>query len=260
MFTLEGKRILVTGANDGIGFAIGKAIAEMGGSLVIWGRRQERNEKAAEEFRDLGAQVLSQQVDIGQEQQVVSAFDKALDELGDIHGVVANAAIPPPEQILTHEHSDEYYRNIVQVNQFGTMYTLREAAKHMVCRAAAGRPGGSLIGINSLSGLMGFPTTAAYASAKGAMSALINVMACEYGPYGVRVNGVAPGFIMTDIVGGADESTKRYQKVVMSGTPLGCWGQPEQISGSVVYLLSDAASFHTGDMLVVDGGFRIKGM
>lgn len=260
MFSLEGKTVLVTGANDGIGFAIGKSVAKMGGSLVIWGRRQDRNEIAAEEFRGSGVKVLSQQVDIGQEQQVISAFSQAVERFGDIHGVVANAAIPPPEQIPLHVHSDEYYRNIVQINQFGTMYTLREAAKHMVARAAEGRAGGSLIGINSLSALMGFQTTAAYASAKGAMTALINVMACEYAAYGIRVNSVAPGFILTDIVGGTDESSKRYQEVVEAKTPLGRWGQPEEVTGAVVYLLSDAASFHTGDLLVVDGGFRIKGM
>jgi NAD(P)-dependent dehydrogenase (short-subunit alcohol dehydrogenase family) len=259
MFSLEGKTVLITGANDGIGFDLAKGVAQMGGSLVIWGRRQERNEAAAEQFRQLGAEVLAQPVDIGQEDQVVAAFKQAVETVGDIHGVVANAAIPPPEQLPTHLHSDEYYRNIVQVNQFGTMYTLREAAAHMVARAEAGRPGGSLVGINSLSSLMGFSTTAAYASAKGAMSALLNVMACEYGAYGIRVNGIAPGFIATDIIG-EEESARRFQELIESRTPLGRWGQPEEIAGSVVYLLSDASSFQTGDLIVVDGGFRIKGM
>src|SRR6056297_2477983 len=91
-----------------------------------------------------------------------------------------------PEMRLTHEHDDEYFSHIAGINQLGVFHTLREAAKHMITRSEAGRPGGSLVGMSSLSGFLGYPGLAAYASAKGAMEALIRVMVVEYGAYGIR--------------------------------------------------------------------------
>jgi len=261
MFSLEGKTILVTGGNSGLGCGVAKAIAELGGKLVIWGRRDEKNQQAAEILRSRGAEVVAQAVDVADSKQVADAFVEAVEQAGDIHGVVANAGIAPPEMRLTHEHDDEYFSHIAGINQLGVFHTLREAAKHMITRSEAGRPGGSLVGMSSLSGFLGYPGLAAYASAKGAMEALIRVMVVEYGAYGIRANCVAPGYTLTEMGDADSELQGNYEADAMSArVPLGRVGQSNDVSGAVIYLLSDAAEFHTGDSLVIDGGISINGL
>jgi NAD(P)-dependent dehydrogenase (short-subunit alcohol dehydrogenase family) len=142
--------------------------------------------------------------------------------------------------------------------QHGAFFTLREGARHMVARAKAGDRGGSLIACGSLSMFLGVAQGAHYAAAKSAVGGIIRALAVEMGPYGVRANVLAAGYIETDLLRDAkNTSHSQWEQYFIDGTPLGRLGTTADVEGAVAYLASDASSFHTGDTLVIDGGYAI---
>jgi NAD(P)-dependent dehydrogenase (short-subunit alcohol dehydrogenase family) len=142
------------------------------------------------------------------------------------------------------------------LNLDGVFWTLREAAKHMVERAKTGDPGGSLIGVASLAAIEGAARNEAYAATKGAVVSLMKSIAVEHARYGVRANSILPGWIATDMTAGAQGNDK-FTTNVISRVPMRRWGTPEDFGGMAVYLASDASRFHTGDTLLIDGGYAI---
>jgi NAD(P)-dependent dehydrogenase (short-subunit alcohol dehydrogenase family) len=256
-FDLTGKVALVTGANSGLGLGFATGIAKAGGDVVIWGRRADRNEQAAQELRSYGGRVLAQTVDVSDEQQVNDGFAAALEEMGRIDGAVANAGIGTHYESF-HEMPTEAYHELLAINLHGAVYTLRAAVRHMVARAEQGDPGGSLITCGSLTVVAGVPRIEHYAAAKGALMAITRSMAVEYGPYGIRANMVLPGRIATNLGGDRPGRDRDHRMLVMSErNPIRRYGTPADIEGITVYLMSDASAYHTGDMLTVDGGLAI---
>jgi NAD(P)-dependent dehydrogenase (short-subunit alcohol dehydrogenase family) len=251
-FDLTGKVALVTGANSGIGLGFARGLARAGADVIIWGRRAGRNAEAAEMLRAFGGRVGSREVDVRVETEVIDGVQAAVDAFGRIDIVVANAGITT--QTLFHEMSAETYGGLLDVSLHGAVYTLREAAKHMVARAKAGDRGGSIIICGSGSIFQGVPTLAHYAIAKGALNSLSKTLAAELGPYGIRSNVIAPGFIHTEMTLADPVLGAAITKAVEAKTPLGRVGTPEDLEGAVVYLASDAARYHTGDTLMIDGG------
>jgi NAD(P)-dependent dehydrogenase (short-subunit alcohol dehydrogenase family) len=255
-FDLTGKVVLVTGGNSGLGLGWATAVAEAGGDVVIWGRRADANERAAAGLREHGGRVLAQTVDVSDEQQVVDGVADALAELGRIDGAIANAggATVPPGFV---DLDSDMWHGLLGVSLHGAYYTLREVVRHMVSRAEAGDPGGSLIACGSLAITRGVPVVAHYAAAKGGIAAVMSSLAVELGKYGIRANTVLPGRIATDL-GGAEVEKARNQPDRSSVIPIPRLGTPKDCAGIVVYLLSDAASYHTGDMITVDGGLAVR--
>jgi NAD(P)-dependent dehydrogenase (short-subunit alcohol dehydrogenase family) len=251
-FDLSGKVALVTGANAGIGLGFARGLARAGADVVIWGRREDRNAEAVTELGAFGTQVRSRAVDVRQEAEVIAGIDALMAEFGRIDIVVANAGIASQAPFPTMDTAT--YHGLLDVSLHGSVYTLREASRHMVARAEAGEPGGSLIICGSGSIFQGVPTLAHYAMAKGALSALSKTLAAELGRYGIRSNVIAPGFIVTGMTFADPEVGKMITAAVEAKTPLGRAGTPEDLEGAVVYLASDAARYHTGDTLVIDGG------
>jgi NAD(P)-dependent dehydrogenase (short-subunit alcohol dehydrogenase family) len=251
-FDLTGRTALVTGANSGLGFAFARGLARAGADVMIWGRRAEHNERAAETLRSFGTRIGSRAVDIRHEQEVVEGVAAVVAEFGRLDIVVANAGIA--SQVPFTQMSTEIYSGLLDVNLHGAVFTLREASKHMVARAEAGDPGGSLIICGSGSIFQGVPTMAHYGIAKGALNALSKALAAELGRYGIRSNVIAPGFIHTEMTLADPELGAAITRIVAAKTPLGRAGTPEDLEGAVVYLASDAARYHTGDTLVIDGG------
>ena len=137
-------------------------------------------------------------------------------------------------------------------------FFLREGAKHMIARAKAGEPGGSFIICGSMSIFYGVPGLAHYAAAKGALNSVAKTMAAELGPYQIRVNVIAPGFIATEMTQADPEVFKQIDAAVSARTPMGRSGVPEDLEGAAVYLASDLSSYHTGDTLIIDGGRYIS--
>jgi NAD(P)-dependent dehydrogenase (short-subunit alcohol dehydrogenase family) len=253
LFDLTGKVGLVTGANSGLGFGFACGMARCGADVVIWGRRADRNDAAARRLRELGAgRVLAAAVDVAREAEVVAGIEAAVAEMGRLDCVVANAGFA--DMVPFHEMSTERYEALLAVNQHGVFFTLREAVKHMKTRADAGDPGGSLILCGSLSVFLGVPKLAHYAAAKGAAAAMIRSIATEYGRDGIRANIVAAGTFYTGVMGGVPEEAIPLTTVLEQRNPIPGWGHPEDLEGITAYLMSDSSRFHTGDMIVIDGG------
>jgi NAD(P)-dependent dehydrogenase (short-subunit alcohol dehydrogenase family) len=251
-FDLTGKVALVTGANSGIGFGFARGLARAGADVVIWGRREDRNAEAVARLSEYGGRVVSRAIDVRDERAVADGVDAAVEALGRLDIVVANAGIASQAPFV--EMSSDTYRALLDVNLHGAVFTLREAARHMVARAKAGDAGGSLIICGSGSIFQGVPTMAHYAIAKGALNSLSKTLAAELGPYGIRSNVIAPGFIHTEMTLADPAIGAAITAAVVAKTPLGRAGAPEDLEGAVVYLASDAARYHTGDTLVIDGG------
>jgi NAD(P)-dependent dehydrogenase (short-subunit alcohol dehydrogenase family) len=253
LFDLTGKVGLVTGANSGLGLGFASGMARCGADVVVWGRRADRNEEAAKRLRELGAgRVLTAAVDVTSEAQVAAGIEAAVREMGRIDCVVANAGFV--DMAPFHELTTARYEAMLAVAQHGSFFTLREAVKHMKARADAGDPGGSLILCGSLSNFRGVPTLAHYGAAKGAAAGMIRSIAAEYGRFGIRANVVVAGTFYTGFMRGIPEERIPLTAALWARNPIPRWGYPEDLEGITAYLMSDSSRFHTGDVIVIDGG------
>jgi NAD(P)-dependent dehydrogenase (short-subunit alcohol dehydrogenase family) len=254
-FDLTGKVALVTGGNGGIGFGMVEAMAQAGADLVIWGSNPKKNADAEAKLKSAGVRVLTQVVDVADEDAVKAGMAEAVAKMGRVDTVIANAGIGGGAPSFS-EFSTETYRKVLSVNLDGVFFTFREACKHMVERAGRNDPGGSLVVISSLSALDGAARNEAYAATKGAVISMIRAIAVEHARYGVRANAILPGWIATDMTAGAQGSDK-FNDAVIKRVPMRRWGQPADFGGMAVYLASDASAFHTGDSFLIDGGYGI---
>jgi NAD(P)-dependent dehydrogenase (short-subunit alcohol dehydrogenase family) len=211
--------VLATGANSGIGLGFLQGCAKQHADVVVWSRRAEKNAEAPATLKALGAErVHAEAVDVADEQAVARAFANTLRVMGRVDCVFANAGIHQRAESFV-DISSQMYHALLNVNLHGAFYTLREAAKHMRERAQAGDPGGSLVACGSLPICHGLQGMEHYAAAKGALAAMIKGLAVELGPYGVRANMLAPGFIVTGMLEGdprAAAITERFAAI----TPL----------------------------------------
>lgn len=259
MFDLTGKVVLATGANSGIGLGFLMGCARQGADVVVWGRRAQRNSEALELLRAAGAGRTHQEdVDVSDEAAVQTAFAGTLAALGRVDCVFANAGFTSRAPSFPDMDSETYHA-LLNVNLHGAFYTLREATRHMRDRAQNGDAGGSLVICGSLSIFHGLQGMEHYAGAKGALAAMVKGLAVEMGQYKVRANMLAPGFIMTEMTGDP-EKREAVIKHFSGITPLGRPGYPDDIEGPAAYLASDASRFHTGDILVIDGGRTVKSL
>jgi NAD(P)-dependent dehydrogenase (short-subunit alcohol dehydrogenase family) len=253
LFDLTGKVVLAAGANSGIGLGFLQGCAKQGADVVVWGRRADKNDEALRTLKTMGAVRTHQEaVDVADEAAVIKAFASTLNALGRVDCVFANAGFTHRAQSFP-DMTSEMYHSLLNVNQHGAFYTLREASRHMRDRARAGDRGGSLVACGSLSIFYGLQGMEHYAAAKGALAAMTKGIAREMAQYGVRANMIAPGFILTGMTDD-DPRTQGVIKHFAAITPLGRPGRPSDIEGIAAYLASDASEFHTGDLIVIDGG------
>jgi NAD(P)-dependent dehydrogenase (short-subunit alcohol dehydrogenase family) len=259
LFDLSGKVVLATGANSGIGLGFLQGCAKQGADVVVWGRRAEKNAEAVKALEALGApRAHAEAVDVSDEAAVVAAFASTLAVMGRVDCVFANAGFSHRAESFS-DLTSQMYHDLLNVNLHGAFYTLREATRHMRERARAGDPGGSIVACGSLSMFHGLQGMEHYAASKGALSAMIKGLAVEMGQYGVRANMLAPGFIMSGMMEG-DPRAAAISERFAAITPLGRAGQVADMEGPGAYLASDASRFHTGDILVVDGGRSVKAL
>jgi NAD(P)-dependent dehydrogenase (short-subunit alcohol dehydrogenase family) len=256
LFDLGGKVTLVTGGNSGIGLGFARGIAKQGGSVVIWARNAEKNAAAKKELETYGAPVGIRQVDVSSEEQVIAGYEALMKEFGRIDCVIANAGLPPSPARSVFDLSTKDYHAFLDVSMHGAFFTLREGARHMVKRAEAGEPGGSLVFCGSLSMFKGIPGKVAYAGSKAALGAIVRSMAVELGKFGIRANSIAPGYIKTGMTGEGELSP--VDKFFAAKNPIPRPGYSADFEGIAAYLASDSSSFHSGDTITIDGACMVN--
>jgi NAD(P)-dependent dehydrogenase (short-subunit alcohol dehydrogenase family) len=250
-FDLAGKVALVTGGNSGIGLGMAQALAEAGADVAIWGTSAAKNAAAAQALAATGVRVHAEICDVGDEAAVERAFDLTLAALGRVDACFANAGTYGRKTKFTELDSAEWHR-VTRVNLDGAFYTLRRAARHMVERGG----GGSLVGTASLAAIEGAALNAHYAATKGAMVAVIRALAVELARHRIRANAILPGWIETAMTAGS-VADDRFAAAVLPRIPARRWGTGADFGGLAVYLASEASAYHSGDCLVVDGGYSL---
>ena len=243
---LEGKVAIVTGASRGIGFAVAKAYACEGARVAVCGSREETAQKAVQELQKLcpGAQFLPVGVDVSDADAIRTMVARVMERWGKIDILVNNAGVTGAKPIF--DMTDEDFESMIDINLTGPFKCTREVAKVMK------QTGGCIINTSSLVGTYASRMQTAYVASKFGINGLTKACARELGPYGIRVNAVAPGVVQTDMVA---QSVDGQMLAALKGmTPLGRVAQPDELAGAYVYLASDAASFTTGAILAVDGG------
>lgn len=249
LFDLEGKTALVTGGNGGIGLAMAEAMAEAGADVCIWGRKEDKNNVAAEKLKKYGRKVLALHCDVSNEHQVADCFAETVETLGKVTTCFANAAVSPRTTAF-HEMTIEEWRNVFSINIEGVFFTFRAAIRHMIDNKIKG----SLIATSSIAAFFGQPRGEHYATTKGGLLSMIRSLSVEYARYGIRANAILPGLIDTEIAA-IDSASDKARKAVMGRIPKRRWGIPEDFKAIAVYFASDASEYHTGDSVNIDGGF-----
>jgi NAD(P)-dependent dehydrogenase (short-subunit alcohol dehydrogenase family) len=243
---LDSKVIVVTGASRGIGEAIARACVDRGARVVLASRKQADLDRVAGE---LGDRALAVACHTGKAAEVDALFARAIEKFGRVDGLVNNAATNPYFGPLV-DTPDAAIDKTIEVNVRGYLYCARALVKH--ARARDG--GGSIVSIASIAGLRAAPMQGIYGMTKAAVISMTQTLAFELGGSNIRVNAIAPGLVETKFAS-AIVGNPMLRDHVVKRTPLARHAQPNEIAGAAVYLLSDAASFTTGSVLVVDGGF-----
>jgi NAD(P)-dependent dehydrogenase (short-subunit alcohol dehydrogenase family) len=251
LFDLDDQVALVTGAAQGLGLAIARALAEQGAAVVLADRDEAAVEAAAAALREEGHEALALRCDVANAADTKRLADAALAWRGRLDTLVCNAGIQGPAAPLA-ETSDEDWQRVFNVN-------LRGAAR--LCAALlptlAGQGGGSVILMSSIAGLRGNKSIGLYGLTKAAVAQLARNLAVEWGPQGVRVNAISPGLIRTPLASGLLGNDLFMQRR-LAMTPLRRVGEPHEVAGIAVMLASRAGGFITGQNLVVDGGTLIS--
>ena len=245
-YPLEGKHAMITGGATGLGFAIAHAMVEAGARVTLVGRRGELLAAAAKQLGDGAAYMVGDVADVG----AASTLSESVESISPVSILVNNAGRHQRKPVL--ETSDADFTEVVATNLLGTFALTREVARHMVERRA-----GSVLFITSMAALFGIPGVAAYTASKSALDGLVRQLAVEFSSHRIRVNGIAPGFIETDMNRGIFQRDPARLDRILARTPLGRLGEPSDVGEAAVYLASDAASFVTGVCLPVDGGASI---
>jgi len=247
IYDLSGKKVLVTGGGTGLGLAISTAMAGAGAQVMIVGRREQMLREACE---GLGARSVYKVFDIAALDEIPSFVSEVEQELGHVDVLVNNAGINMKKNFL--EVTDADFESVMRINQQAAFALSREFARNMVERRS-----GSIIMISSMAAKYGIPKVISYTAAKSAIEGMTRAMAVDLSPLGIRVNCIAPGFIETEMSAKALNNDPERKARVLSRTPMGFLGKPEDVGYAAVFLASDAAKYITGAILPVDGGNSI---
>ncbi|NVM95480.1 SDR family NAD(P)-dependent oxidoreductase [Arthrobacter wenxiniae] len=248
-FSLDGRRILVTGGNQGMGKAFAFALADAGARVAISGRNHERNEATVRDAADAGHHITAIDADITDDAAVMTMTADAVDALGGLDVLVNNAGVC--YHAPAFDVTDEQWDGVFDLNVRALWKCCRAAGSHMKDNG-----GGSIINIGSISAIIvNRPQMQpAYNASKAAVHQLTKSLAAEWAPFNIRVNAFAPGYVKTDM---APVDRPEFRRYWIDDVPMQRYATPEEIAPSVVYLASDASSFMTGSTLVIDGGYTL---
>lgn len=259
MFDLTGKVALVTGGASGIGKAIAQAFLEHGARVLVGSRTQEKVDEAVRELDaiipndDDDPTVAGLSLDVASTESVKRGVKKAVDVFGGLHIVVNSAGVMCKKPTFELEPEDDF-NSLYNIHVTGALRVAQEAG-HLFRE----QHDGCILNIASISSFVDLTEVAAYAAAKNAMLGLTRSLANEWAKYGIRCNGIAPGFIPTDINRKMIEGTDRGRRI-LEHTPMARFGSADEIAGAAVYLASPAGKFVNGHTIVVDGGYLASGI
>lgn len=245
-FSLKGRCALVTGSSQGIGHAIANGLGAAGATVVLNGRDESKLQNALEGLEAAGHRVHARAFDVTDSQAATAGVEAIEHEIGPIDILVNNAGMT--RRMPTEDLPDETWHEIIRTNLDGVFFMSRAVGKHMI-----GRKRGSIINICSVMSELGRPTIVPYTASKGGVKMMTKGLAADWGKHGIRVNGIGPGYFKTPL-NEALIKDEKFSSWVASRTPLGRWGDTDELVGAAVFLASDASSFVTGHILYVDGG------
>jgi len=239
----------VTGGNGGIGRGIALALAEAGARVCIAGRNEEKNDAVLAELRDAGHEAMATRCDVNEASDIDATLAATMEAFGRLDILVNNAgiaALAPPESM-----SDDEWDSVVETNLSSVFRFSRAAYPHLVEEG-----GGKIINIGSEYSLFGSPLVAGYSASRGGVIQLTKSLAVAWAPHNIQVNAIIPGWITTDMTAPVKEMDDMYRSIV-SRTPAGRFGEPEECGGAAVFLASVASDFVTGQSIPVDGGYSV---
>jgi NAD(P)-dependent dehydrogenase (short-subunit alcohol dehydrogenase family) len=251
LFDLSGRAAVVVGGTSGIGRAIALGLADAGADVVVTGRRAQLCDQVAGEIEGRGRRSLRVPADVADQAALERVRDASLDAFGKVDILVCAAGTTKRTPTLAMDPAD--WQRIMETNVTGVLRSCQVFGRDMVKRGY-----GRIINIASLSSFVGLFEVAAYVASKSAVAGLTRALAVEWAPYGVNVNAIAPGVFRTDLNTALLDSPRGQE--FLTRTPMRRFGRIEELAGAAVFLASDAASFVTGHVLAVDGGFLASGV
>src|SRR5579875_403566 len=252
LFSLEGKVAVVTGGTSGIGRALSIGLAEAGADVVATARREQQIDETAQAIEAAGRKTLRMTSDVCDRPSLERLLAAVLKQFGKVDILVNCAGII--KRAPTLDFPEEEWTRIIDTNLTGTLRACQVFGRHMLERGY-----GRIVNIASLNSFVSLSEVAAYAASKAGVASLTRSLAVEWSKKGVNVNAVAPGVFRTDLNAKLLDSTARGQELLMR-TPMGRFGKTEELIGATVFFASDSASFVTGQVLAVDGGFLASGV
>jgi len=248
MTRLKDRVAIVTGAANGIGLACAARFAQEGATVVLADLAEEAGEKAAASLRASGAKAVFVRADVTRRADIEALFARTLANFGRLDILLNNAGVALAAPIV--DMDDDLFERVLATNLKSAFIGTQLAARAMI----AGNRGGVIINMSSVNARMAIPGLAAYACTKGALNQLTNVAAIELAPHGIRCVAIGPGTILTELAKKAVMADEASKKKILSRTPLGRAGEPEEIAAVAAFLASDDASYITGQTIYPDGG------
>jgi NAD(P)-dependent dehydrogenase (short-subunit alcohol dehydrogenase family) len=246
-YDLTGKVAIVTGAGRGMGYHIALALAKFGADLVVCSRTLPDLEKVGAEIEKFGRRVLIRQMDVTRIPEVHAMVEQSMEAFGHIDILVNNAGVNITQWAV--DVTEEAWDTVLDTNLKALFFCAQAVGKVMIRQRK-----GKIINISSQTGTVAIPQRAAYCSSKGGVNQLTKLLAIEWAQYNINVNAIAPTFIETPFTKPMFEK-EGFREYVLGNIPLGRVGKPEDVTGAVIYLASEASNMVTGHILLVDGGW-----
>ena len=247
LFSLEGKRALITGGTHGLGLAMAEGLGKAGAELIITSTTPQKLEDALEHYRSLGFTTSGYLFDVTDETAAAANVAEMEAAHGPIDILVNNAGII--KRVLAIDMPIEDFRRVIDVDLVGAFIMSRHVAKGMIARRS-----GKIINICSMMSELGRTNVTAYAAAKGGLKMLTRNLATEWAQYNIQVNGIGPGYFATSQTEPIRVDGHPFNEFIISRTPAGRWGDPQDLAGAAIFLASGASNFVNGQIIYVDGG------